>query len=229
MCFTESEIGDIGDWRQLPFFQKGQHNCIAKCLGDWKNVRPERHQVFRALQLTHPKNVKVVILGQDPYPVTSTPDGLAFSSPDSRRPDSLQRVLCCIAEECDLNFKGKTNCLAEWAAQGVLLLNTILTVDGKIGKLSHEKCGWKDLAQQCIEKVSSGDNKVAFLLWGDHAHKYEKWIQEKEQHIIFKPAHPMARPNAKNQFCQENQFHKLDEWLVGNKKCKMNWSLKDTP
>lgn len=228
MPFTEEEVGNIGSWEDLLFFTEGRHHEIADALNDWGNVRPCRHQVFRALQLTHPEKVKVVILGQDPYPEKATPDGLAFSSPDSNIPRSLLQIFEAIEEDVQGFVRPVgNNSLEPWAKQGVLLLNTALTVEtGKPG--SHSAIGWSCLITEVLSRLSQLDQHIVFALWGKgHAWPFEIHVDaENELRHLVKRYHPAANPgpDCEYSFKGTRQFREINDWLR-NHDIRINWSL----
>ena len=168
-------------WRHLPFFVQDLPRIAAHLAQTDAQVLPPAHQVFAALTACPPERTRVVILGQDPYPTPGHAHGLAFSvEPDVRPlPRSLTNIFKEMTEELgtcppngDLHF---------WADQGVLLLNTALTVEaGKAG--AHARLGWARLTEQVLGALS--DRPRAFLLWGGHAQGFAKHITGADHLIL---------------------------------------------
>ncbi|WOO86671.1 uracil-DNA glycosylase [Mollicutes bacterium LVI A0039] len=149
-----------------------------------KEIAPPRELLFRALELTSVQDVKVVIFGQDPYPTKGVATGLAFSS-NGTLPASLRNMFKELYT--DLNIIRTNTNLEDWAAQGVLLLNTSLTVEvGNAG--SHSKIGWIDVTNQVIKQINDLHRSVVFVLLGTHAQKLSTSIDSK--HVILKFTHP---------------------------------------
>jgi uracil-DNA glycosylase len=168
---------------------------------------------FRALQGLTPSEIKVVILGQDPYHGPNQAQGLAFSVPDEAKcPPSLRNIF----KEIQRDFSNTlaTNDLKRWASQGVLLLNTVLTVEDSL-PASHAKIGWQALTDAIIEAVAHTPNAKVFMLWGAHAQSKECLISQHPGHLILKANHPSPlsalRPPAPFIGC--GHFLKANEWL----------------
>lgn len=149
-----------------------------------KDIAPAKEDIFKALKLTPVENTRVVIFGQDPYPTKGVATGLAFSS-HGTLPASLRNMFKEL--ESDLGIARTDTDLSDWAKQGVLLLNTTLTVE--VGNAnSHSKLGWIDVTNQVIEQLNSKSEQVVFVLLGGHAQKLEKMIDE--HHLVLKYTHP---------------------------------------
>ena len=155
-------------------------------------IRPDRERIFNALHLTPVNQVKVVILGQDPYHSPGLAQGLAFSVPkdiplqSKQFPSSLRNINKALALEGFGSLKSGD--LTHWANQGVLLLNTALSV--RLGEAnSHAQLGWKSLVIGIIQKLSQQPNLV-WMLWGGHAQSMEEYIHNPNQHLILKSSHP---------------------------------------
>lgn len=150
---------------------------------------PPKETLYRAFELTPFKEVKCVILGQDPYHTPGMADGLAFSvSPHIKQlPPSLRNIHQEYVS--DLGYpKPRTGSLEEWAKSGVLLLNTILTVE--VGQpLSHRGLGWEKLTVEVISKLSKYKDPMVFILWGKHAQEYQGLIDE-GKHLVLCSPHP---------------------------------------
>lgn len=150
-------------------------------------IYPAKDDVFRAFRLTPFKDVRVVIVGQDPYH-NGTADGLAFSSRNAHPQRSLGVIFKAIAYD---GFEPKDNAdLSRWAKQGVFLLNTSLTVrKGQAG--SHSNIGWQRFTAVCIAALSRSPTPTVFMLWGNHAKQFKKYIHP-DNHLILESAHPAA-------------------------------------
>ena len=179
-----------------------------------KTVFPESKNIFRALNLTPLEEMRVVIIGQDPYHRFGQAQGLSFSVPASlRNPPSLQNIFKELEaefgkkSEAEVKFNGDLSC---WAKQGVLLLNAVLTVEsGKAG--SHANRGWEDLTDEVIKLISRERDGVVFLLWGTYARKKKDLIDSKK-HLVLESAHPSPL-SAHNGFFGNGHFKKTNEWL----------------
>lgn len=149
-----------------------------------KEIAPPRELLFKALELTSKAETNVVIFGQDPYPTAGVATGLAFSS-NNGLPASLRNLFKEL--ESDLGIVRTNPNLEDWATQGVLLLNTALTVEiGNAG--SHSKIGWIDVTKQVIEQLNDREDQIIYVLLGAHAHKLEGYIAA--DNIVLKYTHP---------------------------------------
>lgn len=188
-----------------------------------KVILPPPEQRFNALQSTLLEQVKVVILGQDPYPTPGHAHGLAFSVQPHVTP--LPRSLLNINRELqdDLGIDNShTGCLQTWAGQGVLLLNTVLTVEaGNAG--SHQKRGWETFTDSIIHAVSAQAQPVVFILWGNHAQKKVDLI-DGSRHCIIASAHPSPL-SARRGFFGSRPFSRTNAFLQANGRTPVNWVL----
>lgn len=186
-------------------------------------VYPPPGQVFRALELTAYRDIRVVILGQDPYHGQAQAHGLCFSVEQGTYPPSLRKILA--------ELQGDLGCvppeggsLESWARQGVLLLNTVLTV--RAGKAnSHRGHGWEDFTDAIIRAVNDKPERVVFLLWGIRAQKAQRLVTG-PQHVVITSAHPAARPNAHQQFIGSKPFSRANEALSGAPNTPIEWGSK---
>ena len=210
-----------------------------------KIIHPKGELVFNAFKLTPFEKIKVVIIGQDTYHTPSTAHGLAFSSLSKTTPPSLQNIF---KEEFDnmrqelqetnpkipiqitINDCFRSNDLTFWAEQGVFLINSILTVEqGK--PLSHEKKGWERFVAEVLMYISQNKKGVVWMLWGAHAQKAEKFIMNKENHLILKAAHPSPLSANKggwfgnNHFYKANQYFKEQRLKTGKAILPINWGV----
>ena len=152
-----------------------------------KIVFPTSDNVFKALELTGYNDVKVVILGQDPYHGTGEAQGLSFSVPEHiQKPPSLRNIFKEL--KSDINVDRESTDLTDWANQGVLLLNSILTVV-KDSPLSHRDKGWEIFTDEIIKKLNSREKPMVFILWGNYA-KSKKSLITNKRHFIIESVHP---------------------------------------
>lgn len=188
-----------------------------------KQILPAVEQRFNALQSTPLDQVKVVILGQDPYPTPGHAHGLAFSVQPQLTP--LPRSLLNINRElqADLGLDNShTGCLQAWAEQGVLLLNTVLTVEaGKAG--SHQKRGWELFTDQVIRAVSAQTQPVVFMLWGKPAQTKAALI-DPSRHCIISNAHPSPL-SAHRGFFGSRPFSRANTFLQAQGRAPVDWLL----
>lgn len=180
---------------------------------------PPKKQIFRALELTPFDEVKVVILGQDPYHNDFQANGLCFSVSDMvPAPPSLKNIYKEL--ESDLNIKKNTNDLASWALQGVLLLNTTLTVKAHEAN-SHKDLGWEQFTDFIIKEISTHKENIVFVLWGAYAQKKSQLI-DSQKHLIIKNAHPSPL-SAHRGFLGSKPFSKINNYLSKHQKAIINW------
>jgi uracil-DNA glycosylase len=180
---------------------------------------PPKKQIFRALELTPFDEVKVVILGQDPYHNDFQANGLCFSVSDMvPAPPSLKNIYKEL--ESDLNIKKNTNDLASWALQGVLLLNTTLTVKAHEAN-SHKDLGWEQFTDFIIKEISTHKENIVFVLWGAYAQKKSQLI-DSQKHLIIKTAHPSPL-SAHRGFLGSKPFSKINNYLSKHRKAIINW------
>lgn len=152
------------------------------------NIFPPKEQIFNALQQTPFDKVQIVLIGQDPYPTKGFANGLAFSvNKNIKLPKSLQNIFKELVNDLDLSYPS-TGDLTPWANNGVLLLNTILTVrEGK--PLSHQNKGWEIFTLKIIEELNNKETPIVFLLLGNNAKKLKKYVTN-PKHYIIETSHP---------------------------------------
>ncbi len=184
-----------------------------------KTIYPRSENVFNAINQVPLDKVKVVIIGQDPYHEPNQAHGLSFSVEHSELPPSLKNIFKEIETETGIkNTKGN---LTAWAKQGVLLLNTVLTVErGKAN--SHKGMGWENITLEIVKKVNELQTPVVFLLWGSQAQKFAE-ILNNPNHLVLKCAHPSPL-SAYNGFFGCGHFIKTNDFLVKNNQLPINWS-----
>ncbi len=187
-----------------------------------KTVYPPYDDIFNAFKLTPFSDVKVVILGQDPYHEKGQAHGLAFSTPDGRPiPRSLKNIFKEISSEYDCPIP-QSGCLEKWAGQGVFLLNTVLTVEEGNAN-SHSDCGWQTFTDKVIESLNEHTMPVVFLLWGKQAEKKKELITN-PNHLVLVTSHPSPF-SARRGFFGSNHFKMANEFLKENKMDEINWRL----
>jgi uracil-DNA glycosylase len=213
-------------WLQLPFFQDGSAETVAAkvdaVIASGAQVLPPPEAVFTSISLTPLDKVKVVVLGQDPYPTPGDSHGLAFSYRGSRRlPASLRTILAEMAEDLSVPMP-KSGDLSKWAKQGVLLINTSLTVEaGQSG--AHMKFGWSALVDQAIAAISTRQPAVVFLLWGGPARKRAALV-DRTKHLVIEAGHPSPL-NRLNDFRGTRPFSRANAWLVEKGLEPVDWRL----
>ncbi|MEG0919897.1 MAG: uracil-DNA glycosylase [Comamonas sp.] len=226
---TQLQLANLNDHHVAPGWQpvvdhffasaKGQalHAYLTDRLAAGAIVFPP--EPLRALRLTPPESIRVVILGQDPYHGRGQAEGLAFSvAPGVRLPPSLRNIFKEMERDLGTAFPPFPNpggSLVKWATHGVLLLNTCLTVEeGQAA--SHSGKGWEQLTDAVIQQVAEGDKPVVFMLWGNHAQSKRAFIPQDRGHLVLCSNHPSPlsalRPPVpfigNGHFGQARAFHK---------------------
>ena len=187
-----------------------------------KTIYPPYDEIFNAFKLTPLNEVKVVILGQDPYHEKGQAHGLAFSTPAGRpKPRSLNNIFKEINAEYDYPIP-ESGCLESWANQGVFLLNTVLTVEEGNAN-SHSKCGWQIFTDNVIKLLDNQTQPIVFLLWGKQAEKKKELIKN-PNHLVLITSHPSPF-SARRGFFGSNHFIKANEFLKKNNIKEINWRL----
>ncbi|MCW4359377.1 uracil-DNA glycosylase [Bacillus altitudinis] len=187
-------------------------------------VFPKPDDIYRALHLTSYEDVKVVILGQDPYHGPGQAHGLSFSvQPGVKHPPSLRNIFQELKDDlgCPVPNHGS---LVSWAEQGVLLLNTVLTVR-KGEANSHKGKGWERVTDRVIDVLNDRDQPVVFVLWGRHAQNKKERIDQSKHYIIESP-HPSPF-SARNGFFGSRPFSKVNAYLKQMGIHEINWCIKD--
>ncbi|WP_263260735.1 uracil-DNA glycosylase [Pseudomonas sp. RIT-PI-S] len=187
-----------------------------------KEVYPPGPLIFNALNLTPLDQVKVVILGQDPYHGPGQAHGLCFSvQPGIATPPSLVNIYKELKRDLNIDIPAH-GCLQHWAEQGVLLLNTTLTVERGVAA-SHAKRGWEPFTDRIIETVSARCEHVVFLLWGAHAQSKRKLI-DPTRHLILASVHPSPL-SAHRGFIGNGHFSKTNRFLEDHGIAPVDWKL----
>ncbi|HKL94795.1 MAG TPA: uracil-DNA glycosylase [Haploplasma sp.] len=175
-------------------------------------VYPKKEDIFNVFKLTKYENIKVVILGQDPYHGYNQAHGLAFSSLDTKTPKSLLNIKKELISDLNIELSD-SNDLTPWAKQGVFLLNTILTVEEKT-PLSHQSFGWEEFTLNIFKEITNIDRPIVFILWGANARSYKKYITN-SKHLIIESAHPSPL-SAYRGFNGSRPFSKTNDYLKKN-------------
>lgn len=182
---------------------------------------PPGSMIFKAFDLTPVDKVKVVLLGQDPYHNYGEAMGLSFSVPDNvPAPPSLKNIFKEIESDLGVKMSGKPD-LQKWATQGVLLLNSILTVRAGAAA-SHSRIGWEEFTDAVIKYLSDNRTGIVFLLWGNFA-RSKKSLIDQSKHYVLEAAHPS--PLAGGAFFGCRHFSKTNELLVAQGKTPIDWQL----
>ena len=203
-----------------PYFQA----LAARLHGEKRDgctIYPPGGLIFRAFELTPLDEVRVVILGQDPYHGAGQAMGLSFSVPDGvPAPPSLKNIFREIETDLGITMSGRTN-LEPWARQGVLLLNAVLTV--RAGQAaSHSSYGWVEFTDAVIRCINEHCSGVVFLLWGNFARSKRELI-DTSKHYVLEAAHPS--PLARGAFFGCRHFSRTNAILVSQGKTPVNWQL----
>lgn len=214
-------------WREVlqSEFDKPYFASLAASLhaekAQGKVIFPPGGLIFRAFELTPLDSVKVVILGQDPYHGYGQAMGLSFSVPDGvPAPPSLKNIFKEIESDLGISMSGRPN-LESWARQGVLLLNSVLTVrEGEAA--SHSGLGWQTFTDAVIKIISDNCSGVVFLLWGNFARSKAALI-DRQRHHVLEAAHPS--PLAKGAFFGCRHFSRTNELLQSMGKTPIDWQL----
>lgn len=210
-------------FEEVPALLDGKHlPLLEKAYAEGTQTYPPKDKVFHALDKTALTDVKVVIIGQDPYHQPGQAEGLAFSVPEGvKMPPSLRNILREVNDDLYNGEKVSVETqLDRWAEQGVLLLNTTLTVqDSKAG--AHAKWGWQFITDDIVRSVSEAQAGVVFLLWGAHAHSKSDLVDE-NKHLVLKSVHPSPL-SASRGFFGCKHFSQCNDWLKSNNQTAIKW------
>lgn len=187
-----------------------------------EKIHPDMYDIFNAFKATAYNDVKIVIIGQDPYYQPNQAHGMCFSvKPGVIMPPSLKNIYKEISSDLGISMSD-SGCLMPWAQQGVLLLNTILTVrEGK--PLSHKGYGWEQFTDNVLIKLNERTKPIIFMLWGEPAKKKANLITN-PKHIILKASHPSPL-GAYYGFFGCKHFSKANEFLISMKELPINWRI----
>lgn len=198
-----------------------QHYFPQK-LSRLENVLPPKEYRFRALELTPLENIKAVILGQDPYHGEGEANGLAFSvNKDIKIPPSLRNIYKELNSDLGLEIPTHGD-LTSWAKEGVLLLNSILTVE-KNKPASHRDIGWQQYTDSLISQISNQKEHVVFILWGKYAQSKIPLINQ-AKHLIIASTHPSPF-SANKGFLGSKPFSKCNKWLKEKNVPQIDWRI----
>ena len=206
----------LGAWGDLPFFRDQWPALRTEIERDTRDILPPTNARFAALERTQPDQTRVVILGQDPYPTPGHANGLAFSvAPDVALPKSLNNIFREL--EDDIGGTPPNGDLSHWADQGVLLLNTALSVPaGNAG--GHAKLGWHILIAEVLAKLD--EKPRAWVLWGKHAQGFRP---KGTDHLILESPHPSPL-SAHRGFFGSKPFSQINAWLKMHGEPPINWT-----
>lgn len=215
----------IIDWKEFfnneikkPYFKQMLKNID----NEYKNniCYPTKTDIFRLFRLIEPKNIKVVILGQDPYHGPGQANGIAFSVNNGvKKPPSLVNIFHELKKDLNIDHHASGN-LYHWVKKGVFLYNIIGSVVDKIS-LSHKDIGWNNFSKNLIIYLNNIRNNIIYVLWGNYAKQYSKYIINKNN--IIKGAHPS--PFSYNLFKDQHFFLKINYLLLKNKKNIIDWKI----
>ena len=188
-----------------------------------KTIYPKQNEVFNAFRYTDFNNVKVVILGQDPYHGPNQAEGLSFSvSNEVLKPPSLKNIFKELESDLKIPFP-EHNSLKKWAKEGVLLLNAVLTVE-EHKPTSHKDKGWEIFTDDIIKILNKRDTPTVFILWGAYARSKRNLITN-PKHLVIESAHPSPF-SARNGFFGSKPFSKTNEFLKKNNIKEIDWSIE---
>lgn len=215
------------DWQELleDEFKKDYYLNLRQFLIQeyrTKAVYPDKYDIFNALHYTAYQNVKVVILGQDPYHGPNQAHGLSFSvKPGIQPPPSLMNIYKELKDDVDCYIPNH-GYLKQWADQGVLLLNTVLTVLAGQAN-SHRNMGWEQVTDKIISLLNQREEPIVFILWGSNAQSKTNLITNKNHHII-KSVHPSPLSACRG-FFKSKPFSKTNTILASRGKSPIHWQI----
>jgi len=208
--------------QQKPYFCSLMGN-VEKQRSDGIKVFPPENDVFNAFSFVDLPEIKVVILGQDPYHGEGQAHGLAFSVlPNVKIPPSLVNIYKELSTDIENFITPQHGCLDSWAKQGVLLLNTVLTVQ-QANAHSHAKLGWETFTDAVISELNNNNDHCVFILWGAHAKKKGRNI-DKDKHLVLSGPHPSPLSSYRG-FFGSKPFSQVNQWLIEQGKEVIDWHL----
>lgn len=187
-----------------------------------KTIYPPKADWFNAFKLTPTKELKVVVLGQDPYHGLNQAHGLSFSTLNEKLPPSLKNIYKELASDLNIDIPMTGN-LSAWAKQGVLLLNTILTVEAS-KPLSHKDKGWEKFTQKMIWHINKLEQPIVYILWGNQARAIKPLLTN-PNHLVIESVHPSPF-SARLGFFGSKPFSKTNEFLKRHQVKPIDWILK---
>lgn len=213
------------DEKLSPLFLSEKYKKIREFLKEeykTHTVYPDMHNIYNCFKRTDYKNVKCVILGQDPYHEVGQAQGLSFSVPNGIPfPPSLRNIFKELYSDLKIT-PPKSGDLTKWAIEGVLLLNTTLTVREGLAN-SHKDCGWGWFTDEVIKIINQKDTPVVFILWGGNARSKKKFI-DTTKHFVIESAHPSPL-SSYNGFFGSKPFSKTNEFLKSVNISPIDWDL----
>lgn len=217
------------DWQEIleEEFQKEYYQNLRKLLiKEYQNYQifPKAEDIFNAFNYTAYKDLKVLILGQDPYHNVGQAHGLAFSVKKGVRiPPSLRNIYKELNDDLGVEIP-KEGYLKSWTKQGIMLLNTTLTVRAH-EPMSHSKIGWEIFTDAVIEKINQKEEPVVFILWGNHARNRKRLITNKK-HLIIEGPHPSPF-SANRGFFGSKPFSRANKFLEENGRKAPSWEIEE--
>lgn len=217
----------IGDWKyflaeeiRAPYFLELNERIIAERAST--SILPEQHDIYNAFGKCPIDKLKVIIVGQDPYPTRGHANGLAFSVSNNVQPlaKSLQNIFKELASDLKYPIR-ETGDLTSWAEQGVLLLNTVLTVEESKAD-SHKNYGWQNFTDSVLIKIAKEKKGCVFILWGNSAQAKAGILPLNSSHLILKAPHPSPLSSYRG-FFGSKPFSKANEWLISQQMNFINW------
>lgn len=219
----------LGDWDEVlaPLFSDERYLKIREFLKKEyaeRTIYPDMYDLYNCFRYTSFASCRVVLLGQDPYHEPGQAHGLCFSVKEGvKNPPSLENIFKELHDDIGMQ-KPKNGTLTKWAKEGVLLLNTSLTVREHLAN-SHSKCGWSWFTDSVIQIISEKKQHVVFILWGGNA-RSKKPLIDKKKHLILECAHPSPL-SAYNGFFGCRHFSKTNAYLTANGLAPIDWDLND--
>ena len=217
-------------WRQLleQEFEKQYFADLTHALSDRylsnRQIYPPLDQIFASLSFVEFKETKIIIIGQDPYHSENKANGLAFSVNKGQRiPPSLTNIFKELSSDMQIEIP-KTGCLSGWCKQGVLLLNTVLTVEKGLPN-SHKNIGWETFTSFIVKIINDQLTSCVFMLWGMNANKFNNLL-DKSKHLVMSAPHPSPF-SARTGFFGCKHFSKANKFLQEQNRDIVDWSILD--
>ena len=222
-----SAATDVTTWKSVLAAEKEQAyfqealQFVKQARARGKQIYPPQNAIFNALKLTEYANVKVVIIGQDPYHGPGQAHGLSFSVPKGIAiPPSLQNIYKELHDDIGMPIPSH-GCLENWAKQGVLLLNAVLTVEQRQPQ-SHAKIGWQRFTDRVIEVLNNHPDGLVFMLWGAFAQRKCAGI-DRNRHLVLSSVHPSPL-SAHRGFFGQHHFSQANAWLRQHERPEIDWN-----
>lgn len=217
-------LAKLGDEFDKPYMRELRSFLLARKAAG-ATIYPPGSQIFNALDSTPPEDVRIVVLGQDPYHGPGQAHGLCFSvRPGVPIPPSLANIFRELHDDTGFRIP-RHGCLQRWADRGVLLLNAVLTVErGRAG--AHQGKGWERFTDRVVEVVDGGDHPVVFLLWGAQAQRKGAGI-DRDRHLVLTAPHPSPL-SAHRGFFGCRHFSRANRWLESQGASPVDWGLPET-